>query len=419
MHQIKINFTDELNTQKNKNSKNQQPLKVASLFSGCGGMDLGFTGGFTFRNKLYKKNKYDIVFSNDIDIDAIDSYNLNPSYLPHKIIHADITNIQNEEIPDFDVLTAGFPCQPFSNAGKRQGVDDEYGRGTLWYECQRIIKNAIKQKRPPKAFVFENVRGIMSSKLSNGTTVPNEIKKIMTSLGYNVAMKLLCASDYGVPQNRYRFIIIGIRKDLPEFDFERLNEIVITNSLPNAESNPYELYLGSVLSDLSPNALQQKLIWEYSPQGQKMVDQIGPCLDGANKLKHFLQKKPLAEISSSISTGRSWKNINPNQLPIRFKKIYDDPVKYHAPNFYRRFALGEINGTITASAQPENCGITHPFYNRRFSVREAARIQSFPDDFVFSERSKQAPYKVIGNAVPPILAWVIARALEDHLIYSC
>ena len=94
---------------------------------------------------------------------------------------------------------------------------------------------------------------------------------------------------------------------------------------------------------------------------------------------------------------------------------FDNPKKYHAPNFYRRFALVEICGTITASAQPENCGITHPFENRRMSIREIARIQSFTDDFTFDTKTLPGAYKVIGNAVPPILGWVIARALQDHL----
>ena len=105
----------------------------------------------------------------------------------------------------------------------------------------------------------------------------------------------------------------------------------------------------------------------------------------------------------------------PDLLSPRFRKIYDDPKRYHAPKFFRRFALGEINGTITASAQPENCGITHPFENRRFSVREIARIQSFPDDFSFMSIPLQSRYKVIGNAVPPVLGWVMMNALTTIL----
>ena len=89
--------------------------------------------------------------------------------------------------------------------------------------------------------------------------------------------------------------------------------------------------------------------------------------------------------------------------------------KYHSPNFYRRFGLDEINGTITASAQPENCGILHPIEHRRYTVREVARFQSFPDDFVFTARTIQAKYRMIGNAVPPVLGYVVGSALHQYL----
>lgn len=102
-------------------------------------------------------------------------------------------------------------------------------------------------------------------------------------------------------------------------------------------------------------------------------------------------------------------------LTTRFKNIADDPKRYHAPKFFRRFAYGEINGTITASAQPDKCGVTHPVENRRYSVRECARIQSFPDNYTFGSIPLQSRYKVIGNAVPPVLGWVVASALLSYL----
>ena len=113
--------------------------------------------------------------------------------------------------------------------------------------------------------------------------------------------------------------------------------------------------------------------------------------------------------------GRSWKDIPYEMLTPRFRNIYDNPKRYHAPKFFRRFAFGEICGTITASAQPDKCGITHPIENRRYSVRECARIQSFPDDYLFNAIPLAARYKVIGNAVPPILGWVTATALLRFL----
>lgn len=393
-------------------------LKTVSLFSGCGGLDLGVQGGFDFMGRNYPKNDYQLVFANDFDNDALNTYKANNKYFnENHLVAGDIRSVETNSIPEFDVLFAGFPCQPFSNAGNRKGVEDDNGRGTLWEECERIFQHAINDfKEKPKAFVFENVRGIMSSKMPNGKTVPNEIKDRMEQLGYNVSMKLVKSSDYGVPQNRYRYLIVGIRSDLGFFDFSTMDQIVKDFSLPNVENDPYELSLGYVLATMPNDAKQVNEFWKYSPQGQKMVDMIGVCADGAETFDKFVSKTPLNKISDTITTGKSWKNINPADLPERFKKIHDDPKKYHAPNFYRRFALGEIAGTITASAQPENCGITHPFENRRMSLREVARIQSFPDDFTFPYKSINGAYKVIGNAVPPVLGWVVARALQQHLL---
>lgn len=391
--------------------------KVASLFSGCGGLDLGFLGDFHFMNNHFTSNQFEIVFANDFDNDAINTYQANSQYFSnHQITKGDIRDISSEQIPEFDILLAGFPCQPFSNAGNRKGVNDDNGRGTLWQECERIMDYAIENfKEKPKAFIFENVRGIMSSKMDNGRTVPEEIRIRMESLGYKVSMQLIKASDYGVPQNRYRYIIIGVRNDLEAFNFNELNQVVLDNHLPSVDINPYPLLLGSVLCNIPDNAPQRNDYWKYSPQGQRMIDLIGACEQGESALSFFEKGIPLEKMPENISVGRSWKNINPDDLPPRFRKIYDDPKKYHAPNFYRRFALGEIAGTITASAQPENCGITHPFENRRMSLREIARIQSFPDDFMFPHKTIAGAYKVIGNAVPPVLGWVLARALQNYL----
>ena len=309
-------------------------------------------------------------------------------------------------------------CQPFSNAGKRQGVHDEDGRGTLFYQCERLLKERLNNHghSPPLAFVFENVRGILSSCMPDGHTVPEEIRIRMKKLGFNTSYKLLRASDYGVPQNRYRVFMVGVREDLPEFDFSLLTKTVQKAGLPNRNTNPYELYLGSILSDIPENTDNINEHWAYSPTTKRMVLKIGLCPDGKEALEKFKKKIPLHKISSSISQGRSWKNIPPSQMTTRFKKIWDNPKKYRAPNFYRRFALGEICGTITASGQPENSGITHPFAHRRFSIREIARIQTFPDDFVFPYKSISSAYKVIGNAVPPVLGWVVAKTLQTFLL---
>ena len=395
------------------------PKLVASLFSGCGGLDLGFTGGFNFRGHEYPRLNTNIVFANDFDIDAQTCYNANPLLTEDGVecLLADIRTVDANAIPNFDILLAGFPCQPFSNAGNRKGINDDNGRGTLFEECERIIRSKIEDGHRPQAFVFENVRGILSSKMPDGiTTVPQEISNRMHDMGYNMSMQLVCASDYGVPQQRYRVLIIGIDAQLGigNFDFNTMQQIVREFNIPSKSyGRDEELLLGSILQGV--HNVQDDVVWEYSETTQRTVELIGGCQHGIEAFDYFVPGFNKEDLPAVVFEGRSWKDIPYEMLSQRFKKIADDPKRYHAPKFFRRFAFGEINGTITASAQPENCGITHPVENRRYSVRECARIQSFPDNYLFGAIPLQSQYKVIGNAVPPVLGWVIARALLNVL----
>lgn len=359
-------------------------MRVASLFSGCGGLDLGIKGNFYFLGRYYEELPYNIVFSNDIDIDAINVYNENMNYFNHSnVLHQDICDVDFSQIEDFEVLMAGFPCQPFSNAGKRKGVLDS--RGTLFEEVIRAV-----EAKKPKVIVMENVRGILSSKMPSGKKVTDEIKdklQTITTLDgeiirYNVLEpKLVRSSNFGVPQNRFRVLMVAFREDV---DNVTTNLDEIHNFVTNFDEN--DLLLGNAIAnvELLPNTQD---IWELSPQSMDLVHQI----------------------------TRSWKDIPYENLPDRLKRIRDNMKVYHSPNFYRRFGLNEINGTITASAQPEKCGIVHPIEHRRFSVREIARIQSFPDDFTFNSISLQSKYKVIGNAVPPVMAHAIGKFILSKI----
>ena len=395
------------------------PKLIASLFSGCGGLDLGFTGGFEFQGREFERLNTNIVFANDFDQDAANCYNANPLLTNDGVdcLLQDIRTVEADAIPDFQILLAGFPCQPFSNAGNRKGINDVNGRGTLFEECERIIRAKINAGHRPQAFVFENVRGILSSKMPDGvTTVPQEISNRMHDMGYEMSMKLVCASDYGVPQQRYRVIIIGIDTELGigAFDFNLMVQVVRQNNIPSKSfGRDEELLLGSILQGV--HGIQDDVVWEYSETTQRSVDLIGSCKHGMQAIEYFVPGFKKEDLPAVVFEGRSWKDIPYELLSPRFKKIADDPKRYHAPKFFRRFAFGEINGTITASAQPENCGITHPVENRRYSVRECARIQSFPDNYIFGNIPLQSQYKVIGNAVPPVLGWVIGAALLNYL----
>lgn len=359
-------------------------LRVCSLFSGAGGSDLGFVGGFDHLGIHFERLPYRIVWSNDIDPDAAATYRSNQKrYLgSHRFVEGDIRLVDPSSVPDFDVLLAGFPCQPFSNAGNRLGVHDE--RGILFHEVQRFI-----EEKAPLAFVLENVKGILSVKMPDGTLLTEEIRNRLTEVNlsnggttrYRITeAKLVKAEEYGVPQRRHRVLIVGVREDVgPVFDFSEMSNHSKQESLAR-------LTLRDVLESLQEDPAKRE-VWAFSPQALKMVPMI----------------------------SRSWKDIPYELLPERFQKIRDQMERYRSPNFYRRFGLDEINGTITAAAQPENCGIIHPVEHRRYSIREIARIQSFPDDFSFEGRSISEKYKVIGNAVPPILAHVLAKALHEHI----
>lgn len=175
--------------------------KIASLFSGCGGIDLGIEGGFTFLNKKYTKLNTHIVFATDFDKDVCDIYNLN---FKNKCLLKDIRQLKSSEVPTHDILTGGFPCQSFSVSAqnpKRLGYKDE--RGKLFFEMCRILKG-----KKPKVFIAENVKGILSA--NNGETFPLIIKEF-EKVGYHIKHQVLNASHYGVPQKRERVFIVGFK----------------------------------------------------------------------------------------------------------------------------------------------------------------------------------------------------------------
>jgi len=175
--------------------------KIASLFSGCGGMDLGAEGGFTFLNKEYKKHNTITVFATDFDKDISDIYNLN---FKNKCLVKDIKQLKSSEVPNHDILTGGFPCQSFSVIAqnpKRLGYKDE--RGKLFFEMVRILKD-----KKPKVFIAENVKGLLSA--NKGETFPLIIKEFEKA-GYHIKYEVLNASHYEVPQKRERVFIVGFR----------------------------------------------------------------------------------------------------------------------------------------------------------------------------------------------------------------
>jgi len=327
-----------------------------SLFSGCGGFDLGF-----------RQAGFKTVFANDIDPDACKTYKRNLG----EIIEGDVRSVKLPRLKRrLDVLTAGFPCQPFSNAGSRQGIDDD--RGTLFQTAIDIV-----EKLKPRVVAFENVRGLLSFKNGNRPLI-EEICSQLDKLGYDVVFSLIDTSRHHVAQKRLRVLIVGIERNKDHGIF----------SFPHP-TNRTDLTLGQTILDLMADTPNQGELMQLNPQA--------------------------IHIGSMVPEGGSWKDIPYEKLPPRLKKISDNMERYRWPKFYRRFHRDEIAGTITAAFKPENAGVWHPTEKRIFSVREIGRIQSFPDWFQFDGKSIKSKYRQIGNAVPPRLAYELAIQIAKVL----
>ncbi|MEH7094487.1 DNA cytosine methyltransferase [Neobacillus vireti] len=303
-------------------------MKIVSLFSGAGGMDLGFI-----------KAGHEIIWANDVYERAIETYKQN---IGEHIICEDIKDIPSEQIPKCDMVIGGFPCQGFSVANMNRSTEDE--RNKLYLEMLRIIK-----AKQPKYFVAENVKGILS--LAKGK-IKEMILSDFENAGYNVTCNLVNAADYGVPQLRERVFFIGVRKDL--------NEIIDFPAPTHAEPPSHLLF------------------------GLKKWVTIGEALKDV----------PEPEEAPDI----------PNHEYTKYK------LRFNGYMGHREINPDRPAPTITARG--DNKGgvviIHHPNNHRRLSVREAAIVQSFPMDFVFAG-SKTDGYRQIGNAVPPLLAFNLAK----------
>ncbi|MBQ8392873.1 MAG: DNA cytosine methyltransferase [Clostridia bacterium] len=320
--------------------------QVVSLFSGCGGLDLGINGDFTYLNKHYAKNPFKIIWANDINEKATKTQLLN--FKDINVVCGDIIQIldnHNQQLSPFsnscalpksaDVVIGGFPCQDFSLAGKRQGLTVQ--RGNLYLSMAKVI-----EKLKPKVFLAENVKGLIS--WGNGLaikTITNDFAK----LGYKVDYKLFNAADYGVPQSRERVIIIGVRNDIEK----NIEWAIPTHSSTDTTLLPW-VTIKEAIGDLE------------------------------NDQKH-----------------RSLPNYGYSKA---------------------KFCKGKQGNTITKADKPaptmraEHHGNIEFHYSlpRRLSAREAARIQTFPDNFVFYKSVSDA-YRQVGNAVAPVFAWHMAQTI--------
>ena len=318
-----------------------EKLKVASLFCGCGGTDVGLLGNFDFLGKHYASNNMEIVYANDIDDNACRIFEENFGIKPD---NRDIRQINSNELPDFDILTGGFPCQSFSIIAqnpKRLGVKDD--RGKLFFEMCRILKD-----KQPKCFIAENVKGLLTA--NQKSAFPLIMEEFRNS-GYDVKHMVLNSANYGVPQKRERVIIVGFRKDL-KIDFTFPNQVITDEDLFEP------------LKKVIENTVDEK--YYFSDR----------AVEGMMKKREKMNKGRAQDIEKPCNTvGAHLAKVSLNST---------DPVLM-LENRYRRF-----------------------------TPREVARIQSFPEKFELVG-SESAQYRALGNAIPPVMIWYVANKVQSML----
>lgn len=328
-------------------------MKVISLFSGCGGLDLGF-----------EKAGFDIPVANEYDKTIWSTFKAN--HPKTHLIERDIRKINESDFPsNIDGIIGGPPCQSWSEAGSLKGIEDD--RGKLFYDYIRILR-----KVNPKFFLAENVSGMLANRHSEAV---QNILKLFENSGYNVTLSLVNAKDYGVAEERKRVFYIGFRKDL-NVDFQ----------FPT----------GSTVSDENKITLRD-IIWD-------LQDSAVPALD---KNKH----NPVSENNNEYFTG----SYSPIFLSRNRVKSWDEQAftvqasgrqcQIH-PQAPKMIKYGKNDCRFVEGKE----GLY-----RRMTVREVARVQGFPDTFKFIYDSINDGYKMIGNAVPVNLAYEIALAIKEVL----
>lgn len=327
-------------------------MKIVSLFSGAGGLDLGF-----------QKVGFDVIWANEYDKEIWETFEKNH---PNTILDKrSIVDIPVDEVPECDGIIGG-PCQSWSEAGAMKGIQDK--RGQLFYDFIRIL--SAKQ---PKFFLAENVSGMLIDK---HTEALSNIKEMFRNagIGYELSFAMVNASEYNVPQDRKRVIFVGIRKDLDfKYEFEQPNFPKLT--LRDAIYDLKE----TVLPALPFNKTNGNKC--YIPNHEYMTGDFSSIFMSRNRVRSW------DEQSFTIQAGGRHAPIHPQAPKMKF---IEQNIRIFVP------------------------GKEHLY--RRLSVRECARIQTFPDNFIFHYTSVPAGYKMIGNAVPVNLAKFLARSIKRQLI---
>ncbi|SFV90064.1 DNA-cytosine methyltransferase [hydrothermal vent metagenome] len=326
-------------------------MNIISLFSGAGGLDLGF-----------EKAGFKTVWANEYDKDIWETYEKN---FPHtQLDRRSITQIEAEEIPDAIGIIGGPPCQSWSEAGALRGIEDK--RGQLFFDFIRLLRS-----KKPLFFLAENVSGMLAAR--HAPALEN-IKKLFEESGYTLSFKLLNAHDYGVAQDRKRVFFVGYRKDLGiRFNFP--------------EPIRTKRFLKDVIWDLRENVLPAKEK-NYTnsdrctlPNHEYAIGSFSTIFMSRNRVRSW------DEPSFTIQAGGRHAPIHPQAPKMQF---VEQNKRIFVPNKEHLY--------------------------RRLSVRECARIQSFPDSHIFYYKNVMAGYKMVGNAVPPNMAYFLAKKIKEDLL---
>ena len=309
-----------------------QQYKTVSMFSGCGGMDLGFQGGFEVYGKRYERRPFKIIAAYDNLDDALETYRLN---LGNEIENVDLAKSEARELPAADVLMGGFPCQDFSSSGPKTGLAGE--RGQLYTSLVRYMR-----KHRPKVVVGENVPHL--GRLSGGAYL-EKILEDFEAEGYSFKVWNIHCPSYGLPQSRRRLFLVGVRDDLSGFP----------RKPDPTHANSY-FTIDQALADLE--SIEDEKI---TNQSQYFI--ASRATSGGGQGDHTNKRNDVAYCIRANARGR---------------------IQFH-------YAL-----------------------DRRLTVRECARLQSFPDDFVFPFTT-QRNLTLIGNAVPPIIGHLVAGSIANFL----
>lgn len=330
-------------------------MNIVSFFAGAGGLDLGFQNA-----------GFNVIWANEYDKEIWETYEKNH---PHTILDKrSIVDVPSDEVPECDGIIGGPPCQSWSEAGAQRGIKDK--RGQLFYDFIRIL-----EAKQPKFFLAENVSGMLLGRHSEAL---ENIKEMFRNagIGYELSFEMVNACDYNVPQDRKRVIFVGIRKDLGfTYQFQK----------PNFK----KLTLQDAIWDLKDNVLPAKA--NNKTNGKDCAIANHEYMTGGFSTIYMSRNRVRSwdEQSFTIQAGGRHAPIHPQAPKMKF---IEQNIRVFVPGMENLY--------------------------RRLSVRECARIQTFPDNFIFHYENIAAGYKMIGNAVPVNLAYFLANSIKGQLLQN-